>query len=173
MSDPRQEYLAELEKTPFFAGSEVKGSLSSMISYYQSRTPRKRIWFRTTGILVILLSAALPVLAAFGERLVGNTAKDIIVAVVAAIIALLSGLNTFFRWDATWHGYTQSLFELYRIRAEWESSRAAAITNRDLAVGLKSLQEAQARAISEAYTVAQSEMAEYFSRQSFPSGKQS
>ena len=173
MPDSRQEYLAELEKTPFFAGPEVKGSLASMISYYESRTPRKRIWFRATGIMVILFSAALPVLAAFGERVVGNTAKDIVVAVVAAMVALLSGLNTFFRWDATWHGYTHSLFELYRIRAEWESGRAAALTAPDHAEGLEALHQAQARAIGEAYAVARSEMAEYFSRQSFPAGKQS
>ncbi len=170
------QYVADLEKTPFFAGRETRGSLASMIVYYESRTPRKRSFFRTSGVLVILLSAALPVVASFGNTFLGSDGtaiayKNLAVSIMATAIAVLTGLNAFFHWDATWRGYTQAMFELYEIRAEWEARKAEALleSNPDHALGM--LREAQRRAIAGAYDVAKSEIKEYFTRQSFPKSK--
>jgi hypothetical protein len=96
-------YLQELRKTPFFQAEEIskdnkeifpEGSFAYYLHYYRSRAPGRMTWFRGSGVVVIACSAALPVVAAFSPPLWPS--------LLAVVVALATGINAFYRWDAAW-----------------------------------------------------------------------
>src|SRR6202171_4165308 len=60
-----------------------------------ARTPM--LFFRVSGVLIILLSVSLPFLTTLE-----GLWKTIALPVISLLIAGLTGLNSFFRWESSW-----------------------------------------------------------------------
>lgn len=88
---------------------------------YRRRANWNRHLFRASGSAVIVLSASLPLLAGLSYE-----GKDITVAIVGVIIAILTGLRAFFQWDQLWGFLRQSDFALTHLVAKWELDVATA-----------------------------------------------
>lgn len=65
--------------------------------FYDARARWHRRFYRLSGILLIVLGGALPLLATSGwER------KDLLVSVAGFLVATVTALRGFYRWDASW-----------------------------------------------------------------------
>src|SRR6266566_4016926 len=65
------------------------------LELYKKRTQRTMFLFRVTGIVVILLSVSIPFLS-----ILDGFWKSIVLPIVALLIAGLTGLISFFRWES-------------------------------------------------------------------------
>jgi hypothetical protein len=65
--------------------------------YYDRRAHWHRRLYRATGIVVILVGAALPLLAA-----PVYPGKQLAVSLAGTLVAALTGLRAFYRWDQSW-----------------------------------------------------------------------
>lgn len=155
-------YLAALKQSSFFASKDTHGSLEYLLAYFRRHSTEKKNKFRISNVLLILMSAALPLLAAFGDRLVGVENKDLVLSIVSAAIAVLTGLLAHYRWDVGWRGQTEALFALNGLRAEWDAQVAAARVATDQEETVKRLAEAFERLRSGTFEVVRAEMGEFF-----------
>jgi hypothetical protein len=65
--------------------------------YYNSRATWHRVFHRVSGILVILAGAGLPVLTNLDYP-----GKATVISLAGMVIAVLTGLHAFYRWDQSW-----------------------------------------------------------------------
>jgi hypothetical protein len=65
--------------------------------FYDRRAHWHRRFYRATGVIVIFIGAALPVLVA-----PTYPGKQIVVSLAGTIVAALTGLRAFYRWDESW-----------------------------------------------------------------------
>ena len=65
--------------------------------FYDKRAHWHRRFYRATGVIVIFIGAALPVLVA-----PTYPGKQIIVSLAGTLVAALTGLRAFYRWDESW-----------------------------------------------------------------------
>ncbi len=117
--------LKALEGTSFMGSEDVPDSFASMLDYYRRQTRWKRRCFRTAGITLMALGAALPVVAAFGDNLRWISSvlnKNVAVSIMSAAIAFLTGLLSHFRWDVGWRAQTEALFALRAEKTAWENA---------------------------------------------------
>jgi len=133
--------------------------------FYRKHARKVRILFRTCGPITILLSLALPIVAAFGEPF---TRHELLLSVMAAAIALLSSLNAFFGWDQSWKGFINARLELERLHDRWELDIAEAKTDPSPANRLKLARDATDKFEKQAREVIKSETEGYFARVKFP-----
>lgn len=160
--DIRLEYLQELEETSFFKDERTEGSLRQLIDYYGYGVGWVRFTFRAIGILLILLSASIPVLNAL---MPSDPKKDTWMTIIAGSITVLTSLTVFFRWEYRWRSKSLTRNALLRQKTEWESKRVQGLKDPDPNVGLKILQEAQERLIKNVYLIIEGEMNEFFKAQ--------
>jgi len=73
--------------------------------FYDSRASWHRRLYRISGILVILSGAILPVLAT-----AHYPHKEIVVSSIGVLVAALTGLRAFYRWDQSWVVLRQTEF---------------------------------------------------------------
>lgn len=66
-------------------------------AFYDTRATWHRRFYRISGVVLILLGGALPLIAA-GTY----TSKDFIVSAVGFVVATITALRGFYRWDASW-----------------------------------------------------------------------
>ena len=88
---------------------------------YRNRAKWHRRWFRATGVAIIILSASLPLLAGLSYD-----GKDVTLAVVGVVIAILTGLRVFYQWDQLWGLLRQTDFALTHLLTTWELDVLAA-----------------------------------------------
>jgi hypothetical protein len=65
--------------------------------YYDARANWHRVFHRVSGILIILVGAGLPVLTNLDYP-----GKATIISLAGMVIAVLTGLHSFYRWDQSW-----------------------------------------------------------------------
>jgi Protein of unknown function (DUF4231) len=128
---------------------------------YRKRARQNRIWFRFTGVAVIVLSTSLPLMT-----IPDYGAKKVLISAVGVTIALLTGLRNFYQWDQLWSLLRQSDFELTYLLAKGELDVAGA--PRDPERPAKLL-EIAAKLRDEAEQVRRSESTRYFGSLRFPS----
>lgn len=122
-SSPLNIYLKELSKTNFFQGSSTQGSYLYYHKWYEEKAPRHRSAFRLLGIVVVLLSVFLPVIVALENKI---PKQKYIVIITSLIIALATGINSFYRFDVSWKGYISAQMQLESERNAWEAEIAEA-----------------------------------------------
>lgn len=66
-------------------------------SFYGSRATWHRRFFRLSGITVILIGAGLPLLVTLDYP-----GRDLVVSVAGVIVAGITALRAFYRWDQSW-----------------------------------------------------------------------
>ncbi|MEU8255617.1 SLATT domain-containing protein [Micromonospora inaquosa] len=101
--DPLQVYRALAED-----------SVTKLRNHYDWRAKWHRRLFRSTGILVIVVSASLPLLAGFSYP-----GKDLVIAVSGVVIAAATALRTFYQWDQMWALLRRTHFALIEASNQW------------------------------------------------------
>lgn len=76
-------------------------------AFYDSRAQWHRRLYRFSGIIVILAGAVLPLLAS-----IRYPHKTIVVSGVGVLVAALTGLRAFYRWDQGWVVLRQTEFAI-------------------------------------------------------------
>lgn len=86
--------------------------------FYDSRATWHRRLYRVAGILVILAGTGLPLLANLDYP-----AKSLVVSLAGTLVAVLTALHAFYRWDQSWvllRGTESALTKAY---LEWQTTR--------------------------------------------------
>lgn len=104
------------------------------IEFYGRHLRLPGFWFRSAGIVIVVLSATLPALSA-ATALRHRTAY---LTGVSIAVAALTGLTSFFGWERTWRNYATSKVAIEQHVAKWEMELASAefillVQNPDLA----------------------------------------
>jgi Protein of unknown function (DUF4231) len=89
--------------------------------WYSTHKTWPRIMFRGGGMIVVIGSLTLPTIAASSMQY-----REILLTIVSLAVAVLSSLNAFFRWDATWRSRTRAAYSLQGLLATWEFNLSAA-----------------------------------------------
>jgi hypothetical protein len=151
-------FLSALKEESFFKDESTEGSVLWYIAYYKKGAPRRRWAFRTGGFILLFLSISLP----FLTQMAGKEHQAQIASTLAWLIALVAAANSFFNWQKTWQGYTQTQLKLQFALTEWElrtaEARAASTDEEGLAL-LKESLEKFTKAVSESVS---NETAQYF-----------
>jgi hypothetical protein len=77
--------------------AEVDDYARKLMEFYDRRAHWHRRLYRATGVSVILIGAALPLMAA-----PSYPGKQIIVSLAGTVVAALTALRAFYRWDQSW-----------------------------------------------------------------------
>jgi hypothetical protein len=97
--------------------SEIKiRYVDNILKWYSDHVTWPRIIFRLAGIVVIVLSLGLPILAMFEDKL-----GKYWVLIASTTIAVLTALNSFFNWQKTWEKRVMLKLTLEGLIAQWEA----------------------------------------------------
>jgi hypothetical protein len=150
--------------------AEIKAKyVDPEVDWYLTHRVFPFFWFRVTGFLTIVLSAALPAVATFewGSREPGN-AKTVVVAVMSVAIAALAGLGSFFKWERSWRGRALSRDAIEGLCAKWELEIQNAYTLPTTVEQCKHIYLATSDLLANFRSVKAAESEEFFSGLQFP-----
>lgn len=94
----------------------VKQHILPQYQWYWTHKTLPRVCFRGAGVLVVIGSLVLPVIAAAK----GWNHRESALTTVSLAVAILSSLSTFFKWDTVWQSRTKAAMELKSLLAQWE-----------------------------------------------------
>jgi len=86
---------------------------------YDLRATWHRRRYRFSGILVILAGAGLPLLVT-----VDYAGKDLVVAITGVLVALVTALRAFYRWDQSWILLRKTEMAITSALWEWRGRRS-------------------------------------------------
>ena len=133
---------------------------------YRRRAFWVRVFFRSSGVAVILASISLPFFAGFAFG-----SKDLVIACLGLLIAAVTGLRNFYQWDLVWRLMRTTEFELTFKIAEWEAELAklmAAPAANDVAEKAFNLTKTL---VSDARQIILAEAGQYFGALSWPNSE--
>lgn len=134
------------------------------IERYRKATGQARFRFRFASVLIIVLSASLPLLSTLREGIW----ISIVLPIVALTITGLSGLSAFFHWESNWRGFSQTCFALeYHLKA-WELKIIEAKYEADPQKAIDIAMQATKQLLDEAHAVTNEESEEFFKRTQLP-----
>lgn len=131
--------------------------------WYKSKAARPRRLFQTAGALVILLSVSIPLLA-----VLDYPGKDLVLSVIALLIAALTGLNSFFKWESSWRARRQTEFALTHLLSGWDLRIIEAMQEADPEQARQLILQATRQLLEEARVVVGAETEEFFSKMTWP-----
>lgn len=93
----------------------TRDNVTKYRNWYRRRARWVRYFFRGSGVVVILLSVSLPLVATadFAD-------KDLVISVIGVVIAGLTAIRNFYQWDHVWRIVRVADFELTFVLADWE-----------------------------------------------------
>lgn len=86
----------------------VEGRVRQQLEYYRGRVDHRRIAYRVSGAIVIVLGASIPLLVHIPDAY----CQAWVVGIVGVVVAITSSLGQFFQWQKVWHDYSMSIFLL-------------------------------------------------------------
>lgn len=134
------------------------------IRVYKSWAAQTRLRFRISGTLIIGLSACLPFLTTLKEGIW----ISIVLPIVALVIAGLSSLNAFFRWESNWKGYSQTRYKLEYLLKMWELKVIEAKHEMDTQKAVEIIMQATKQLLDDVEATTNAEADEYFKRVQLP-----
>lgn len=134
------------------------------IRAYSRRATQAQLRFRISGALIIGLSVCLP----FLTTLKGGIWISIVLPIVALLIAGLSGLNAFFRWESNWKGYSQTRYRLEYLLKVWELKVIEAKHETDTQKSVEIVVQATKQLLDDVESTTSAETEEYFKRVQIP-----
>jgi Protein of unknown function (DUF4231) len=146
----------------------VNSQVMSTRDWYQKNAIWPRRFFRSAGVTVILLSLLIPLLASLSYQ-----GKDLVLSVVAFLIAALTGLNSFFKWEDTWHSRRQTEFTLSHMLAVWRLKMVHALNEPDPAKAKELAISATQQLLDEMHVATGGETKEFFSKVVWPKAGES
>ncbi|MEU5903230.1 SLATT domain-containing protein [Micromonospora sp. NPDC047467] len=150
--DPLQTYRALAEE-----------SVNKLRDQYDWRAKWHRRLFRFSGILVIVLSASLPLLAGFGYP-----GKNLVIAVTGVVIATATALRTFYQWDQMWALLRRTHFGLIEASSQWRLAFARAEATVDPVEREQRAYEATDTLLAKIEGLRSAETEKFFSSLAFP-----
>lgn len=127
------------------------------LNWYKAHARTPMLLFRVSGVLVILLSVSLPFLTTLD-----GLWKTVVLPVISLLIAGLTGMNSFFRWEGAWKGYRQTRLTLEYLLTEWELQIAGARCQVDEQKAIEIALNATEQLISATRTTTSTEAEDYF-----------
>jgi hypothetical protein len=146
--------------------AEIKQEVVGARAWFKQHARPRMIFFRVVGVLVIALSVSVPFIAA-------QTApwKDMVVSLAALTIALLTGLNSFFRWEHAWQSYRQTQYALDHLLALWELRIVEAKHQANTQKAIEMAIRATEQLLLDARAITSAETSEYFKQVQMPQGQ--
>ena len=144
----------------------IEQYLLDVRAYYHWRATWHRLFYRFSGILVVLVGATLPLLTTLSYP-----HKDLVVSLCGVAIAAVTALRAFYRWDQAWMLLRAT--ERTIIGAWWDyHARLAALDpDGDETAARRERHEAARELAKVLLEIRQDEAENYFKELSFPSGK--
>ncbi len=141
-----------------------EGFVVRKIEMYRRSVKRARLRFRISGTLIIVLSACLPFLTTLREGIW----ISIVLPIVALVIAGLSGLNAFFRWESNWRGFSQTRYLLEYLLKMWELKVIEAKHETDPQKAVEIVVQATKQLVEDVQATTNAESEEFFKRVQIP-----
>lgn len=102
--------------SPAFA-SRAEDWVRRVRTHYDERARSHRRWYRYSGIAVILIGASLPVLTS-----IDYPSKSLVVSLAGVLVAALTTLRGFYRWDHMWALLRVTEFSVSQAYWEWRGA---------------------------------------------------
>jgi hypothetical protein len=115
MADRLEKYISSLESLAALKDESQEGSIRWYIQWYAQRYPFRRILYRSSGIVLLLI-------ALFAASQLHAIASLTTPAILVAVTAFVIGLTTFFSWGTAWRGYFQTKVRLEFLMQGWEAT---------------------------------------------------
>jgi hypothetical protein len=141
--------------------------VDATLRWYDTHATWPRVVFRASGVLVIVASLALPFLAAAGGEL-----TKISVPVASMLIAVTTGLNSFFGWQKSWEKRMTTKLTLEGAIALWETHVDAAKNIADTAKAYEAALTATQDLVKSTQSLTVGEATQWFTGQKFPDATQ-
>ncbi len=125
-----------------------------------------RLFFRLSGTLVIVFSVTIPAIAAVPAESFPD--KDMVISVMALGIAILSGLNAFYKWGEKWQSFVRAALGIKHLIAVWQMELQDARFIEDGEQRMKIANDATKKLIEETGTIVSQETEQYFSKVKWP-----
>lgn len=139
----------------------VASSVFQLRDHYDWRAKWHRRFFRSTGILVIVASSSLPLLVSADYPV-----KEATLSSVGVLIAVLTGMRAFYRWDQNWALLRRTHFELAQLCTQWELDLAQAAELAE--AGNAAAYEATRKLVEGVNSIRSRETESYFREIEFP-----
>jgi hypothetical protein len=122
-----------------------------------------RNWYRRTGVILITLTVSLPVLAilSFPYKVATLTASSL-------VIALITGLRSFYRWEEKWALFRVQQFTLAYLIVEWEMDLLQLVNRKDRDGALEEAQRKTVELIERTRDAMKYEMHAFFNTTGSP-----
>lgn len=127
------------------------------IKWYQSHSKTPRFLFRMSGYSLIILSVSIPFFTT-----VKFQGSEIILSIVALLVAALAGVISFARWDSQWRSFKRAQFTLENLESQWDLHIIEAKQIENVEEAKKVLIEASRSLFEQARATVTSETEEYF-----------
>ncbi|MFB0536508.1 MAG: DUF4231 domain-containing protein [Anaerolineae bacterium] len=150
-SDER--FVAVLEELTKIKDAHVVRTLN----WYKRYARRPMVFFRASGVLIIILSVSVPFLG-----VLEGFWKDTVLPIVTLMIAGLTGLSSFFQWQSAWRGYRQTQFTLEHLLSIWELRIVEAKHHPDTQEGIEIALQVTKQLLDDARAATAAETEEYF-----------
>ena len=131
--------------------------------YYAKKSKWPKLAFRASGISVILLSLSIPFFASLQF-----TWKDVLLSALAVSIAIVTSLNSFFKWEHTWRVYRQTEFLLGNLVSLYELRIVEAKQELEHTNEKNKIITAAQQLFDEANKIINAETEQFFSRVEWP-----
>jgi len=130
------------------------------------RAGRPKMAFRVSGVAIILLSLSIPFIAALKFE-----GKDLLLSGLAVLIAIITSLGSFYKWEDTWRSYRQAETTLGRLLLLWDFNVIEARREADAGKGAEKIIAATQQLLESAHKVTSAETEEFFSKIEWPAQK--
>lgn len=97
-----------------------KNNVGSRLKFYRDRVDNKRQLAQWSRAAVLFLSLAIPLVVTFSPDTIGLVQKELIVSVMALLIALAGGLEGLHQWQRTWREYSTRIVQIETLIGQWE-----------------------------------------------------
>lgn len=147
--------LPDAEASEFPQG--VESYVLRLRRHYDFRAIWHRRFYRASGILVIVVGAALPLLVSLDYA-----AKSVVVSVSGVLIAAVTALRTFYRWDQSWMALRNAETAITRVWWDYQGKVGQDGADRSaLALEL----------VRQVFEIRRAEAESYFDELAFPAGR--
>ncbi len=151
-------FLSAMQTQAFFGDEQQQGGIRWYIAYYKERAPKRRLAFRVSGFLLLVLSVSLP----FLTWVAPESHQASVASTLSWLIALVAAASSFFNWQRAWQGYTQTQLTLQFLLTEWELKTAEARAAGTDAEGVTILRKALDKLVAGVTEAVSQETAQYF-----------
>jgi hypothetical protein len=145
----------------------IERYLLELRAFYHWRATWQRLFYRASGILVVLVGAALPLLTALSYA-----HKQLVVSLAGVVVAAVTALRAFYRWDQAWILLRNTERTITGAWWEYQARLDTIPPDRDETTARRERHEAARALAALLVQIRQEEADVFFKDMAFPSGKE-